>query len=550
MVLLVIVSILGVLISAAAYWFLYLTAELQKWIFNPAYLAKALGFHGEPVWWPLPMVTLAGVLVGLAIRYLPGRGGHSPADGFGIHKPPTRAELPGVVLAALAGLALGAVIGPEAPLIAIGGGLAIGLVGLVKRNLPEQSTQVIGASGSFAAISALFGSPLSAAFLLMEASGLGGPLLGVVMVPGLLASGIGYLVFIGFGSWTGHGTFSLTVPGLPHFGYPDGAEFGWAIVIGVAAVVLGGLIRWIGLYLKPHVERRIVFMAPLVGLAVGALAVAFAEGSGKPSSLVLFSGQSALPALATNSAAYSVGALLLLITCKGLAYGASLSGFRGGPTFPGMFIGAAVGIAMSHLPGLPEVAGLAMGIGAMTCSMLGLPLSSVLITAIVLGVPGIDTMPLVIVSVVIAYVGRAYFSPRPRPGPDEAAAAQPGTSPPARAPAQAAQALRNSQNLRDTPIRYNRVGGGRPASGRRLRRQHSLGPVVAGRATAREKEPSRVEMAVFGCVRGFSLRFDAVFAPERDQLRRLHPNRGNRCAGKAPLGPNQAYSGPIGPTRA
>ena len=438
LVLLVIVSILGVLISAAAYWFLYLTAELQKWIFNPAYLAKALGFHGEPVWWPLPMVTLAGVLVGLAIRYLPGRGGHSPADGFGIHKPPTRAELPGVVLAALAGLALGAVIGPEAPLIAIGGGLAIGLVGLVKRNLPEQSTQVIGASGSFAAISALFGSPLSAAFLLMEASGLGGPLLGVVMVPGLLASGIGYLVFIGFGSWTGHGTFSLTVPGLPHFGYPDGAEFGWAIVIGVAAVVLGGLIRWIGLYLKPHVERRIVFMAPLVGLAVGALAVAFAEGSGKPSSLVLFSGQSALPALATNSAAYSVGALLLLITCKGLAYGASLSGFRGGPTFPGMFIGAAVGIAMSHLPGLPEVAGLAMGIGAMTCSMLGLPLSSVLITAIVLGVPGIDTMPLVIVSVVIAYVGRAYFSPRTRPGPDEAAAAQPGTSPPARAPAQAA----------------------------------------------------------------------------------------------------------------
>ena len=178
------------------------------------------------------MVTLAGVLVGLAIQYLPGRGGHSPADGFAMHGPPTRAQLPGVVLAALAGLALGAVIGPEAPLIAIGSGLALALVGLVKRNLPQQTSQVIGASGSFAAISALFGSPLSVAFLLMEASGLGGPLLGLVMVPGLLASGIGYLVFIGFGSWTGHGTFSLTIPGLPHFGYPDGAEFGWAIRMG------------------------------------------------------------------------------------------------------------------------------------------------------------------------------------------------------------------------------------------------------------------------------------------------------------------------------
>jgi Voltage gated chloride channel len=438
LILLVIVSILGALISAGAYWFLYLSGDLQKWVFDPAYLPKALGFHGEPVWWPLPAVALAGGLVGLAIQYLPGRGGHSPADGFVMHGPPTRAQLPGVLLAALAGLALGAVIGPEAPLIALGGGLAIALVGLVKRNLPQQSVQVIGASGSFAGISTILGSPLSGAFLLMEASGLSGPLLGLVMVPGLLASGIGYLIFIGFDSWTGHGTFVLTLPGLPHFGHPDGAEFGWAIVIGVAATLLGGLIRWMALYLKPHVERRTTIMAPLVGLAVGALAVAFAEGTGKTSSLVLFSGQSGLPTLVSSSATFSVGALLLLVACKGLAYGASLSGFRGGPTFPGIFIGAAGGLLMSHLPGLPEMAGLAMGMGAMTCSMLGLPLSSVLITAIVLGSAGLDTMPLVIVSVVITYVGRAHFSPRPHPLPDEAASAQAAAAPPARAPAQAA----------------------------------------------------------------------------------------------------------------
>ena len=45
-----------------------------------------------------------------------------------------------------------------------------------------------------------------------------------------------------------------------------------------------------------------------------------------------------------------------------------------------MFIGAAGGIALSHLPGLPMIAGAAMGIGAMTVVMLGLPLTSVLIT--------------------------------------------------------------------------------------------------------------------------------------------------------------------------
>ena len=412
--LLVIVGVLGVVVAAAAYWFLYLVTDLQKWVYDPAYLAKWLGFHGEPAWWPLPMVALAGVLVGLTIQYLPGRGGHSPADGLHVGGPPSRVELPGIVLAALAGLALGAVIGPEAPLIAIGGGIAAGVMRTVKRDLPEQSVRLIGSAGSFAALSTLLGSPLSGAFLLMEASGLGGPTLGLVLVPGLLAAGTGSLTFIGFDAWTGHGTFSLAIPNLPSVGHPDGAEFGWALAIGVAATMVSFLIRWMASSLKPHVERRVVVLLPVVGLVVGGLAVAFAQGTGKASSEVLFSGQSELPSLVTNSATYSVGALLLLIACKGLAYAVSLSGFRGGPVFPGMFLGAAGGIALAHLPGLPEVAGVAMGIGAMTCGMLGLPLTAVLLTTIFMGSDGVDVMPLVIVAVVVTYVGRAYLSPRPR----------------------------------------------------------------------------------------------------------------------------------------
>ncbi len=114
---------------------------------------------------------------------------------------------------------------------------------------------------------------------------------------------------------------------------------------------------------------------PVVGLAIAGLAIAFAAGTGKNSSEVLFSGQSALGPFITNSASYTVGALLLLLVCKGIAYGASLSSFRGGPTFPGMFLGAVGGVALSHLPGLPLVYGVAMGIGAMTVVMLRLPLS-------------------------------------------------------------------------------------------------------------------------------------------------------------------------------
>ena len=247
--LLVLAGVLGVPVSAMAYWFLYLVADLQKWIYQPGYLPKWLGFHGTPLWWPIPLLGIAGVLVALAIRYLPGRGGHSPADGLHVGGSPLPAQLPGVAVAALATLASGVVLGPEAPLIALGGGLAA-LVVRIKRDAPQQAITVVGAAGSFAAISTLFGSPLAGAFLLMEASGLGGPMLGLVLVPGLLAAGVGALVFVGFNSWAGHGTFSLVIPNLPPFSHPDGAEFGWAIAIGLAAALLGWGIRWLGLYLR------------------------------------------------------------------------------------------------------------------------------------------------------------------------------------------------------------------------------------------------------------------------------------------------------------
>ena len=411
--LLVLAAIIGVPVSAAAYFFLALVSKMQGWIFTD--LPKGLGFHAEPLWWPVLPLALAGVLVAATIRYLPGQGGRSPADGFKTGEgPPAPVELPGVVLAAFATLSLGVVLGPEAPMIALGGGLGVLAVRLVKRDAPPRTATVVAAAGSFAAISTLLGSPLLGAFLLMEASGLGGTMLELVLVPGLLAAGVGSLVFIGLDAWTGLGTFSLAIPNLPPVGSPTGAEFLWALAIGVMAVPIGSGIRWLGLFLRPHVERRMLLATPVAGLAVAGLAIAFAAGTGKSSSEVLFSGQSALGPFISNSASYTVGALLLLLVCKGIAYGVSLSGFRGGPTFPAMFLGAVGGVALSHLPGLPLVYGVAMGIGAMTVVMLRLPLTSVLLATVLLSSDGLKVMPLAIVAVVVAYVASARLAPSPQ----------------------------------------------------------------------------------------------------------------------------------------
>ncbi len=171
-----------------------------------------------------------------------------------------------------------------------------------------------------------------------------------------------------------------------------------------------------------------LLLMPVLGLAIGGLAVGFDQATGHGVENILFSGQDQLPGLVHNAAGFSVGALLLIVLCKGLAYSLALSSFRGGPVFPSLFIGAAGGIAASHLPGLPLVPAIAMGIGAMSCTMLGLPLTSVLLATLLLGSDGLDVMPLVIVSVVVSYVLSARLAPAPAPDPDPAPAPAPGST--------------------------------------------------------------------------------------------------------------------------
>jgi hypothetical protein len=239
-------------------------------------------------------------------------------------------------------------------------------------------------------------------------------MVGVVLVPGLLASGVGTLIFIGLDKLTGFGTFSLAIPNLPPVGHPTVAMFGWAIALGLAAAVLGRAIRSLALLVRPVVERRQLLLMPVAGVLIAGLAIGFGQATDKAATEVLFSGQDQLGGLVDSAATWSVGALLLLMLCKGLAYALSLSSFRGGPVFPALFVGAAGGVAASHLPGLPLVPAVAMGIGAMSVVMLGLPFTSTLLAAVLIGsADSLNVMPLVIMAVVVAYVAAANLAPAP-----------------------------------------------------------------------------------------------------------------------------------------
>jgi len=433
---LILAGIVGIPISAIAYGFLALVAKIQGYLFDD--LPVQITGGPAPAWWPLPWLVLCGLLTALTIRCLPGNAGHSPAFGFKAGGgPPTGPELVGVILAALSTLCLGAVLGPEAPLIAIGAGLAALAVHLVKKDAPPMALTIMASAGSFAAISTLLGSPILGAFLIMEAAGIGGATLSLVALPGLLASGIGALIFVGLDSYTGLGDFSLALTSVPPQVNPTIATMSWAFVMGLFAALLGWTIRWIGLSLRPIVHLNRVLVTAGLGLLIGLLAMSYQLVTGNSFSQVLFSGQDALPELVAHAADYSLGVLFMLIVCKALAYGLSLSAFRGGPVFPSIFIGAAIGIATAGLPGMDLAPAIGMGIGAMCATMLRLPLTSALLATLLLGADGLSVTPEVIVAVVVAFVATNAL---PVPGPKEPSAgarppAPPAPPPPAPAPA-------------------------------------------------------------------------------------------------------------------
>ena len=168
---LVLAAVVGVVASLAAWCFLELVFYMQQWVFTD--IPKDLGFDkGPPLWWYLPVLAFAGLVVAFAIARLPGRGGHVPAEGLSA-SPTQPIDLPGVLLAGVASIGLGLVVGPEAPLIALGGGLGFLTVRSIRRDAPPQLGTLLASSGTFAAVSFLFGSPIIAAVILIEAAGLG-----------------------------------------------------------------------------------------------------------------------------------------------------------------------------------------------------------------------------------------------------------------------------------------------------------------------------------------------------------------------------------------
>lgn len=404
---LVLCAFIGIPVSLAAFWFLVALHELEHVLWSD--LPQAAGWDSPPWWWPLPLLLVAGVAVGLIVTHLPGAGGHIPVAGLRAGGGGLPAALPGVLLAALASLPFGAVLGPEAPLIALGAGLALLFRNLAGAPATAQSTALLGAAGAAAAVAAIFGNPLIAAVLLIEVAGVGGPQLFAVMLPALLSSGVGSLVFTGLGRWTGLSTGDLALGLSGPFPRLDGADVLWSLAIGVAVAAVLHPLRAGARLVAAYVTARPFQRTVLCALGAGACAAVYALATARSPGDVVSSGQGTLAALTAEPHAWGVGALLAVLLFKGAAYALCLGSLRGGPVFPALFLGAAAGLLLAPLPGLGVVPAMAAGMAAAAATTLRLPVSSVVLVVMLIGATGMT--PVVILAAVVAFVTAELLPP-------------------------------------------------------------------------------------------------------------------------------------------
>jgi H+/Cl- antiporter ClcA len=399
-------ALIGIPAALLAAGFLALVHELEHLVWED--LPDALGHSSAPLYLIVALPVAGAALVAAARTLVPGDGGHSPLEGIKMHPTPPLVAV-GVALAALGTLSFGAVLGPEAPLIALGA--AVGMVAVPLLRAGPQEASALGTAGSFSAISALFGGPIVAGILLVEASAaqLGAALI-PTLLPGLVAAACGYLVFVGLGDWGGLESVPLSVPGLPDYDGTRVADLLTGAAVGVATALVVVAVMRLAHRVEGQRERG-WSMTSLVlagGLATGLLA-ALADLLGASPQDVLFSGQTSVPDLVAEE---SAGIVLVLLAAKALAYAICLGcGFRGGPVFPAIFLGIALATLAVIALDMSPTAAVAIGTAAGTAAATRLLFAALFFAALLVGTAGLDAVPAAVFAAVGAWLTRATLDP-------------------------------------------------------------------------------------------------------------------------------------------
>ena len=311
-----------------------------------------------PAWYVIGVLLIAAVLVYLVRRFV-ADSGHSPIGGIKVSGL-TPKEYLGAILAIFASLWGGVVLGPEVALVATGS--VIGGIAAKSMRITESKvvTKVVGV-GALGGILALFVEPFMSG--------------------------------------------SMKLGSAPTAIEVD--QLGWAVLVALIATLAVTIARLLAALIA-RASQAGPHLPILVGAAliIAAAALLMQAWTGQAVSYITTSGEELITDLPTLTSAPTVAAIIAL---KTIAYAVSLgAGFRGGPFFPAMFVGAASGLLIALvIDGGPSVpAAIVVGVIAAVIATAPMKWPIAIFLGVVLGFL-MGTWTLVPAAIVGAIVARA-----------------------------------------------------------------------------------------------------------------------------------------------
>lgn len=367
----------------------------------------------ELLWKDLPQsfggAKIVGLIVialaALTIGWVRGQAGDdmSPEEEFAETGSISYKQVPRNAVLTFAALFSGASIGPEAGLGHFAGQLSSWLASLLRANAEIVRVLVIG--GIAAAFGAYLGSPLVGVVVVLELYQYRKYDYAGWLLPAAASAGIAYALF-----WMLMGQPTFTVFAYPEFTEPAVRDALLAIPFGIVgalaaiplAFVSKGIVKAAG-----RLRERPLLLALLGGLAIATALLVLP--------IVMFSGEEQIGTLlrtGTSSgvwylAAVFFGKILLTVICF-------VTGFKGGPIFPSLFMGTAVGLFLAAL--LPMFSTPVIVVAVTTgflMAIIRLPLSVILLMALI---SSIALSPIVIFAAISALASVVVIAPMSKTG--------------------------------------------------------------------------------------------------------------------------------------
>jgi H+/Cl- antiporter ClcA len=312
-------------------------------------------------------------------------------------------DVPAGIVLALVSLIGGASLGPETPTGMLAGGTASAIGDRLDWDDDSRRVGVQCAVGG--AWGGLFTSPYVSTLMMLELAHLQTAAVWPYLLIEALSAIVGFGIFYLAGGWADVIRL-VSVPDY-HFHVVDlvyGALIGAAgAAVAIGFVQLTRRLRRLAARLRGHVILR----STAAGLVLGALAMALP--------LTLFNGAAGLAAITSDRAQLGIGLIVVSAVFKLVATSGALAfGYVGGPIFPALFAGGALGVTVHHLiPAIPVAVAVVGGMAAVPAGLVSVPYSLAILAMLIAASPIESAAPVLTAATISVLIVRGLAAPPP-----------------------------------------------------------------------------------------------------------------------------------------